>query len=123
MTLRSTSGLAHQSKAIYKTHIAVYLFATRYLIEPLRQKCLDYLHYELKHYARHLRPSMLVNFLDKIYEYTTLYVPGGSCALRDLVIRFAACHIRRLRRNKSFEIAILGLVHPKVIPVGNFPRI
>lgn len=101
--LRSTSRLEHQSNTIYKTHIGVYLFATKYLIEPLRQRCLDYLHYELRYYAWHLGSSMLVKFLDSIYEFTTPYEPGGSCAMRDLIVRFAACHIWRLRKEESFE--------------------
>jgi hypothetical protein len=46
---------------------------------------------------------MLVKFLDSIYEFTTPYEPGGGCAMRDLIVRFAACHIWRLRKEESFE--------------------
>lgn len=103
LTLRSTSLLEHRSNSVYKTHILVYTFATKYLIEPLRQKSLDYFHFELVYNSGRLSSSALVKILDYIYHRTTSYQPGGPCAMRDLIIRYAAGRIRELKGEKSFE--------------------
>lgn len=78
-------------------HAKLYVFATKYLIEPLRQQCLKSLHRDLGNFSLNRKSrSLILDLLDFTYVYTGRFESGGRSALRDLVIHYVACEIQTL---------------------------
>lgn len=83
-------------------HAKLYVFATKYLIEPLRQQCLRSLHRDLSVFS--LNPenrTLIFDLLGFTYANTGRLEAGGRSALRDLVIHYIACEIRTLADDKK----------------------
>jgi hypothetical protein len=57
-------------------------------------------------------PIQHSEIVDYVYEHTTCYEPGATCAMRDLIIRFTACHIYMLRGKGCFEDLVER--HPQI---------
>lgn len=84
-------------------HANVYIFATMYLIEPLRQQSLATLHHDLCAYPLHKGNSQIIlDLLDFVYANTGRAEPSGQSSIRDLVIQYVSCKIDILTKNKDF---------------------
>ncbi|KAE8550480.1 hypothetical protein TMatcc_008517 [Talaromyces marneffei ATCC 18224] len=87
-------------------HAKCYTFATKYLIEPLRQQSLATLHRDLCAYPlsspKTTNPKMILELLDFVYTNTGRAEPEGQSAIRDLVIHYVACKLRILSENENF---------------------
>jgi hypothetical protein len=90
-------------------HAKLYVFATRYLIDPLREQCLKSLHRDLCNYSLN-RQSMahILDLLEYTYEQTGRQEPGGSYSLRMLVIDYISCEARTLVENARFRRILDG---------------
>lgn len=78
-------------------HAKLYVFATRYLIEPLRQQSLKSLHRDLCNFSLNREnTSHILGLLDFTYAHTGRGEPGGKSSLRELVIHYTACEARTL---------------------------
>ncbi|KAJ9219101.1 hypothetical protein DTO271D3_5748 [Paecilomyces variotii] len=83
--------------------LRIYVFATKYLVEQLRQQCLKSLHRDLRRFSLNRESASLVlDLLDFTYANTGRYEPGGKSPLRDLVIHYIACEARTLGDNERF---------------------
>jgi hypothetical protein len=77
-------------------HAKIYIFATRYLVDTLREQSLKSLHRDLSGLS--LSGQTIPYFLDLLeytYEQTGRQEPGG-CSLRDLVTHYVSCEVRTL---------------------------
>lgn len=84
-------------------HAKLYVFATKYLVEKLRQQCLKSLHRDLRRFSLNRESASLVlDLLDFTYANTGRYEPGGKSPLRDLVIHYIACFARTLGDDERF---------------------
>ncbi|KAL1855086.1 hypothetical protein Plec18167_002070 [Paecilomyces lecythidis] len=84
-------------------HAKLCVFATKYLVEPLRQQCLRSLHRDLSNFSLNGdNVSIILDLLEFTYTNTGRYEPGGKSPLRDLVIHFVACEARTLGDNEKF---------------------
>ncbi|EED13978.1 hypothetical protein TSTA_102080 [Talaromyces stipitatus ATCC 10500] len=78
-------------------HAKLYVFATKYLIEPLRQQCLRSLHRDLSSFSLNRKNrSLIFDLLDFTYAHTGRFEANGRSTLRDIVIHYVACEIRTL---------------------------
>ena len=85
-------------------HAKIYVFATRYLVDPLREQCLKSLHRDLCNFA--LNGQTMTHILDLLvytYEQTGRQEPGGCYSLRMLVILYISCEARTLAENTRFR--------------------
>ena len=77
-------------------HAKLYVFATRFLITPLRLYSLKNLCYDLSNYA--LEPetaSAIMELLLYVYNNTTAGdEPGGKSFLREMTMAYVACKAR-----------------------------
>lgn len=94
--LRSTEYTEFKPTAINDIHARVYNLGTRYLIEPLRELRMDYLHRELTD-AASLSAKDIVQILDDVYTYTSKYEPRTTTSLCYVATRYApafwtGCH-------------------------------
>lgn len=84
-------------------HAKVYVFATKYLVEQLRQQCLKSLHRDLLAFSLNRESaSLILDLLEYTYTNTGRHEPGGKSPLRDLVIHYIACEARTLGDNERF---------------------
>ncbi|KUL82269.1 hypothetical protein ZTR_10761 [Talaromyces verruculosus] len=87
------SGLARlSSQPDIIFHAKSYIFATKYLIEPLRQQSLATLHHDL----------LILDLLDFVYTNTGRSEPSGKSLIRDLVIHYVSCKMRILSDSEDF---------------------
>ncbi|CRG82903.1 hypothetical protein PISL3812_00250 [Talaromyces islandicus] len=78
-------------------HAKLYVFATKYLIEDLRQQCLASMHRDLTNFSPNRENrSRILDLLDFTYTHTGRAEAGGESPLRDLVIHYVACEARTL---------------------------
>jgi hypothetical protein len=88
-------------------HAKLYVFATKYLIKPLRQQCLKSIHRDLCDFSLNREStSVIIDLLDFTYMHTGRGEPGGKSLLRDLVIHYAACEARTLADDENFAILL-----------------
>ncbi|KAI7968160.1 hypothetical protein EIK77_010330 [Talaromyces pinophilus] len=85
----------------------LYIFATRYLVEPLRQKCLATLHLILTtpHLTKNIGPQSILDLLEFAYLNTGVEPTGDlstKSLLRDLVIHYAASKLLELSKYEAF---------------------
>lgn len=85
-------------------HAKLYIFSTRYLIEPLRQKCLATLHEDLLHLECATASHLVLDLLEYVYSNTGRSEPTGESLLRDLVIHFVAYKLPELSEHEGFSI-------------------
>ncbi|KAI9035258.1 uncharacterized protein KD926_004227 [Aspergillus affinis] len=85
-------------------HAELYVFATKYLVEPLRQLCLSSLHRDLVAAERRSRPvGIILNLLEYTYAHTGNVEPGGESPLRELVTLFVASFAGSLYPEERFK--------------------
>ncbi|EAW20705.1 uncharacterized protein NFIA_112290 [Aspergillus fischeri NRRL 181] len=88
-------------------HAKLYVFATKYLIKPLRKQCLKSIHRDLCDFSLNREStSVILDLLDFTYMHTGRGEPGGKSLLRDLVIHYAACEARTLADDENFVILL-----------------
>lgn len=87
-------------------HAKTYVFATKYLIEPLRQQSLGSLHRDLCAYSLTIESSRLIfDILDFVYNNTGRMEPDGESSLRELLMHYVASKLLILSRNKDFLLS------------------
>jgi hypothetical protein len=85
-------------------HAKLYVFATKYLIEPLRQQCLASMHRDLRSFSLNRENrSLILDLLDFTYTHTGRAEAGGKSSLRDLVIHYVACEVRTLADDEKLS--------------------
>jgi hypothetical protein len=88
-------------------HAKLYVFATKYLIIPLRKQCLKSIHRDLCNFSLNRgSTSVILELLNFTYMHTGRGEPGGKSLLRDLVIHYAACEARTLADDENFAILL-----------------
>ncbi|KAF4217510.1 hypothetical protein CNMCM6457_004444 [Aspergillus fumigatiaffinis] len=88
-------------------HAKLYVFATKYLIIPLRKQCLKSIHRDLCNFSLNRgSTSVIFELLNFTYMHTGRGEPGGKSLLRDLVIHYAACEARTLADDENFAILL-----------------
>ncbi|KGQ00662.1 hypothetical protein PAAG_12672 [Paracoccidioides lutzii Pb01] len=88
-------------------HAKLYVFATTYLIEPLRIQCLESLHRDLCGFSLNRETTPLIlDLLDFTHAHTGRYEPGGTSLLRNLVIHYVACKVRRLLDDDRLQMLL-----------------
>lgn len=85
-------------------HAKLYIFSTKYLIEPLRQKCLATLHEDLLHLECAKASHLIFDLLEYVYSNTGRSEPTGESLLRDLVIHFVAYKLPELSKHENFSV-------------------
>lgn len=85
-------------------HAKIYVFATRYLVDPLRKQCLKSLHRDLCNFPLNGRTmTHILDLLEYTYEQTGRQEPDGCYSLRMLVILYISCEARTLAENTRFR--------------------
>lgn len=85
-------------------HAKLYVFATRYLIDPLREQCLKSLHRELCNFSPSGQSMVyILDLLEYTYEQTGRQEPNRSYSLKMLVIDYISCETRTLIENARFR--------------------
>jgi hypothetical protein len=81
-------------------HAKLYMFTTRYLIDPLREQCWKSLHRDLRNFSLNgQNMAHILDLLEYTYEPTGKQDPDGSYSLRMLVIDYISCEARILVEN------------------------
>ena len=81
----------------------VYAFATRYLIEPLRQYCLRIVHEDLRNFwVNEENSHVILDLLKSTYMHTSSQEPEGQSLMRDLVIHYVSCKFTTLAKDEAF---------------------
>lgn len=104
--LRHSYSPGHQLNYIAKIHVDIFIFANKYLIESLRRKSLDYLHYEIENIKPCPTPKTIVSLLTYIHDCTTPFERVGMFEIRELIYRYASCHIMDVASEPSFQYLI-----------------
>jgi hypothetical protein len=85
-------------------HAKIYVFATLYLVDALREQCLKSLHRDLSNLTLNGRTiTNVLDLLEYTYDHTGRQEPGGRCSLRMLVIHYISCEARTLVENTRFR--------------------
>jgi hypothetical protein len=85
-------------------HAKLYVFATRYRINPLREQCLKSLHCDLCNFSLNGQSmAHILDLLEYTYEQTDRQEPDGCYWLRMLVILYVLCKVRTLVENTRFR--------------------
>lgn len=85
-------------------HAKLYVFATKYLIEPLRRRSLAYLHQDLStNFTTRLTTTQLLDLLEYTYKHTGREEVGGPSKLRRFVICRVACEMPILAKLPRFR--------------------
>lgn len=83
--------------------VRVYVFATKYLMDPLRQYCLAYLHEELREFGFFdINSDKVLELLEYTYASTSNQEPTGPSLMRNLVIHYVACRFTILSKIEDF---------------------
>jgi hypothetical protein len=84
-------------------HAKLYVFATRYLVEPLREQCLKSLHRDLCSFSLNKGTTIyILDLLEFTYEQTSRQEPDGCYSMRMLVILYISCEVQTLVENTRF---------------------
>lgn len=84
-------------------HAKLYVFATKFLIEPLRQQCQGSIHRDLCKLSLDPEKQIFIIYLLKFtYAHTGRGEPSGRSRLRDLIIHYIACKVRTLADDENF---------------------
>jgi hypothetical protein len=79
------------------------VFATRYLIDPLREQALKSLHRDLRAFPFcSSKVSHIFDLLEYTFKNTGRQEPGGCYSLRKLVIDYVACKAKSLTKHPRF---------------------
>lgn len=85
-------------------HAKIYVFATRYLVDSLKDQCLKSLHRDLCNFSLNLLSiPHILDLLQYTFEYTGRQVQDGSYSLRKLVIHYVSCEARTLITDTRFQ--------------------
>ncbi|PCG99262.1 BTB/POZ [Penicillium occitanis (nom. inval.)] len=85
----------------------VYSFATKYLIEPLRQYCLRIIHEDLRNFRVDEENShIILDLLKSTYLHTSSQEPDGQSLMRDLVIHYVTCKFTTLAKDEAFTCLV-----------------
>ncbi|KAK0949908.1 hypothetical protein LTR91_026071 [Friedmanniomyces endolithicus] len=109
--IHTTTGRANTESCeeytdVFLSHAQLYAFADRYDVEGLRELALYKLHQTLVNFTLFNERIRDVSEL-LCYSYdTTPERPGSLGRLRDLVIRYVACHIERFQRDPTLIMAM-----------------
>lgn len=88
----------------FLAHAKIYVFASRYLIDPLREQCLKSLHRDLCSLSLNEKTTTFVlDLLEYIYEQTSRQEPDGCHSIRMLVILYISCEVQKLIENTRFR--------------------
>lgn len=101
--LRRYHSPGHQINYVAKIHVDIFIFADKYLIESLRRRSLDYLHYEIENIKPCPTPKKIVRMLGYILDHTTPYETARMFEISDLIYRYASCHVRDLASEPAFQ--------------------
>nr|KMM68936.1 hypothetical protein CPAG_05259 [Coccidioides posadasii RMSCC 3488] len=83
-------------------HAKLYVFATRYIIEPLQTQAVKSLHRDLCNFSLSKETaSQILGLLEFTYQNTARYEPSGRSLLRDVVIQYVACEVQMLAGNED----------------------
>ncbi|GAM38594.1 hypothetical protein TCE0_033r09439 [Talaromyces pinophilus] len=83
-------------------HAKLYVFSTKYLIEPLRQNCPVTIHEDLLHLGCAKASHLVLALLEYVYSNTGRTEPTGESLLRDLVIHYVASKMPILSKHEDF---------------------
>lgn len=85
-------------------HAKIYVFATRYLIDALREQSLKSLHRDLCTFQfASQNISRIIDLLEYTFENTARQEPGGCYSLRKLVIDYVAYHAKNFVKHSRFR--------------------
>jgi hypothetical protein len=85
-------------------HAKIYVFATRYLVDPLRKQFLKSLHRDLCGFSLDSHDvSQIFDLLAYTYEVTGRQEPSGSYSLGNLVVDYVSCNMQALTKNPCFR--------------------
>ncbi|KAH8434259.1 uncharacterized protein LDX57_011897 [Aspergillus melleus] len=85
-------------------HAELYVFATKYLVEPLRQLCVSSLYRDLVAAREQKKPVRLIlDLLAYTYAHTSTVEPAGVSPLRELVTLFVAGNANLLYQEERFK--------------------
>jgi hypothetical protein len=99
-----SGGVAKSTLSPYLMfHAKLCVFSTKYVIEPLREKCLEKLHADLQDHNLTSETSYLIlDLLEYVYANTGRTEPTGNSSLRDLIIHYVACKLNILSNHGDF---------------------
>lgn len=101
---RSSRWATRARRTEFVFTVRVYVFATRYLVEPLRQYCLDHLHDKLCDFDLTVENShRILDLLEYTYLHTSNQEPSGRSLMRELVCHYVACKFDILSQNEDFD--------------------
>ena len=101
---RDSRWVVHIERTEFIFSVRVYVFATRYLIEPLRHFCLRHLHDKLCDTLLTVQNShRILDLLEYTYLHTSSKEPSGKSLMRELVIHYVACKFDILSKNEDFD--------------------
>ncbi|CAI7600275.1 unnamed protein product [Penicillium pancosmium] len=88
----------------FLAHAKIYVFATRYLVDPLKEQCLKSLHRDLCSFSLHKETTTyILDLLEYTYEQTSRQEPDGCYSIRMLVILYISCEMPTLIENTRFR--------------------
>ncbi|OOQ89688.1 hypothetical protein PEBR_06946 [Penicillium brasilianum] len=88
----------------FLAHAKIYTFATRYLVDSLREQCLKSLHRDLCEFTLNARNmSHFLDLLQYTFEHTGRQEPGGFSSLRRVVIDYTSCKAKYLVKSARFR--------------------
>jgi hypothetical protein len=78
----------------------IYVFATRYLVDLLREQCLKSLHRDLCSFSLNKKTTTyILDLLKYTYEQTSKQGPDGCYSIKMLVILYILCEVQTLLEN------------------------
>lgn len=89
-------------------HAKLYVFATEFQVLSLQRQCLSKLHRDLCEF--YMNPSdvgIVLDLVDYVYTHTERQELGEESSLRNLVFRYAMCHVDKFVVDERFE-QVLG---------------
>lgn len=88
----------------FLAHAKIYIFATRYLVDSLREQCLKSLHRDLCEFTLNARNmSHFLDLLQYTFEHTGRQEPDGISSLRRVVIDYTSCKAKYLVKSARFR--------------------
>lgn len=85
-------------------HAKLYVFATEFQILSLQRQCLSKLHRDLCEF--YMNPSdvgIVLDLVDYVYTHTERHELEEESSLRNLVFRYAMCHVDKFVVDERFE--------------------
>lgn len=88
----------------FLAHAKLYVFATRYLVDPLREQCVKSLHRDLCSLSLNKETTTyILDLLEYTYEQTSRQEPDGCYSIRALIILYISCEVQTLVENTRFR--------------------